>query len=411
MLTFDQKLDHLATLALRVGVNLHPGQRLVLIGPVEAVDLVRRIARRAYDGGAPHVYTELVDEQIGLIRALHAHDDTLETTDVERIAMLETKLRRGDAYVRVTGSDPDLMAAADPSRVGRLVKAASAAYRPVGDLVQRSHMPWTIVPHAVPAWARKVFPDEPEDAAMTKLWDAIFAATRADLPDPVAAWDAHREGLSRASRRLNEGGYRALRLTAPGTDLRLGLADSHVWASAGEAAATSGVHFVPNMPTEEVFTAPHARMVDGTIASTKPLSYQGQLIDRFTLTFEGGAVVHAAAERGESALLKLLEMDDGARRLGEIALVPHASPISQSGLLFFNTLFDENAACHVALGRAYETTFRDGTKRPLEELQRDGFNQSLTHVDFMFGSDLLDVDGERPDGSLEPVMRGGAWVV
>jgi aminopeptidase len=409
MPTFDRKLDHLATLALRVGVNLAAGQRLVLIGPVEAVDLLRRIAKAAYELGAPHVYTELVDEQIGLIRALHAHDGTLEETDHERTAMLEAKLKRGDAYVRVSGSDPDLMAAADPARLGRLVKAASATYRPVGDLVQRSHMPWTIVPHAVPAWARKVFPDLPESEAMDRLWDAIFAATRADRDDPVAAWDLHREGLARASHRLNEGGYRALRLRAPGTDLRLGLADSHVWASAGESAASSGVQFVPNMPTEEVFTAPHARMVDGTISSTKPLSYQGQLIDGFTLTFEGGAVVQARAARGEAALHKLLEMDDGARRLGEIALVPHESPISQSGLLFFNTLFDENAACHVALGRAYETTFRDGTKRPLEDLQREGFNQSLTHVDFMFGSAELDVDGEKPDGSLEPVMRGGAW--
>jgi aminopeptidase len=411
MLTFDRKLDHLATLALRVGVNLTAGQRLVLIGPVDAVDLLRRIARAAYELGAPHVYTELVDDQIGLIRALHAHDDTLEETDHERTAMLEAKLKRGDAYVRVSGSDPDLMAAADPARVGRLVKAASATYRPVGDLVQRSHMPWTIVPHAVPAWARKVFPDLPESEAMDRLWDAIFSATRADRDDPVAAWDRHREELAVASRRLNAAAYRALRLTAPGTDLRVGLADSHVWASAGEAAASNGALFVPNMPTEEVFTAPHARLVDGTISSTKPLSYQGQLIDGFTLTFEGGAVVHAEAARGEAALRKLLEMDDGARRLGEIALVPHASPISQSGLLFFNTLFDENAACHVALGRAYETTFRDGTKRPLEELQREGFNQSLTHVDFMFGSDRLDVDGEKPDGALEPVMRGGAWAI
>jgi aminopeptidase len=409
MLTFEQKLDHLATLALRVGVNLAPGQRVVLMGPVESIGLLRRIARGAYEMGAAHVFVDILDDEMGLIRALHAHDDTLEVTDAERTAMLKAKLERGDAYVRVSGSDPDLMAAADPQRVGRIVKANSATYRPVGDLVQRSHMPWTILPYAVPAWARKMFPGLPEDEAMTKLWDAIFAATRADQDDPVAAWEAHLAQLAKASERLNAGGYVALKLRAPGTDLRLGLADSHVWESGGSLAASSGRSFVANMPTEEVFTAPHARRVDGTIASTKPLSYQGQMIDRFTLTFVDGAVVDAKAEQGEAALLKLLEMDDGARRLGEIALVPHASPISRSGLLFFNTLFDENAACHVALGRAYETTFRDGTTRPLEDLQRDGFNQSLTHVDFMFGSDALDIDGERADGTLEPVMRGGAW--
>ena len=409
MPTFDRKLENLATLALRVGVNLQPGQRLVLGGPVEAVDLLRRIARQAYALGAPHVFAEIADEQMGLIRALHAHDDTLDVADGERIAMLETKLERGDAFLRVTGSDPDLMAPADPARVGRIVKAASATYRPVGDLVQRSHMPWTIVPHAAPAWARKVFPDLPEAEAMDRLWDAIFAATRADLDDPVAAWAAHLAQLARASRHLNERGYATLHLRAPGTDLRLGLADTHVWESGGSLAASNGLPFVANMPTEEVFTAPHARRVDGVIASSEPLSYQGQLIDGFALTFADGAVTDAKAERGEAALLKLLEMDEGARRLGEIALVPHQSPISQSGLLFFNTLFDENAACHVALGRAFETTMKDGTKRPLEELQRDGFNQSLTHVDFMFGSDRLDVDGELPDGALEPVMRGGAW--
>ncbi len=408
-LTFDQKLDHLATLALRVGVNLQPGQRLALGGPVESLDLLRRIARQAYELGAPHVHVEIVDEQMGLIRALHAHEDTLDVADEERTAMVRAKMERGDAYLRVTGSDPDLMAPADPARVGRMTKAASIANRPVSDLVQRSHMPWTIVAYATPAWARKAFPELPEDEAVAKLWDAIFAATRADVADPIAAWEKHLARLQRANDHLNARGYAALHLKAPGTDLRLGLADTHVWESGGSNALVNGKPFVANMPTEEVFTAPHAHRVDGTIASSKPLSYQGQLIDRFQLTFEKGAVVAATAEQGQAALEKLLEIDEGARRLGEIALVPHESPISQSGLLFFNTLFDENAACHVALGRAYETTMKDGTTRSLDELQKDGFNQSYTHVDFMFGSAALDVDGERPDGTLEPVMRGGAW--
>jgi len=409
MLTFDRKLDNLATLALRVGVNLQPGQRLVLRGPVEGLDLLRRIVTQAYDMGAAHVAVEIEDERMGLIRALHAADDTLDVADEERAAMTQAKLERGDALLRIAGGDPDLMAPADPTRVARMTRAASVAHRPVGDLVQRAFMPWSIVAFATPAWARKAFPDLPEDEAVTQLWDAIFAATRADLDDPVGAWQAHLATLRQANDHLNARAYRSLHLRAPGTDLRLGLADGHVWVSGGSVAESNGVRFVPNMPTEEVFTAPHAQRVDGVIASSKPLSYQGQLIDRFRLTFEGGAVVAAQAERGQAALDKLLEIDEGARRLGEIALVPHASPISRSGLLFYNTLFDENAACHVALGRAYETTMRDGAKRPLEELQRDGFNQSLTHVDFMFGSGELDVDGELADGTLEPVMRGGAW--
>ena len=409
MLTFDQQLDNLATLALRVGVNLQPGQRLVLGGPLEAVDLLRRIVRQAYELGAAQVAVEITDEQMGLIRALHAGDDTLDIADEERVAMIKTKLERGDALLRIAGGDPDLMAPAEPARVARMTKAASVAHQPVSELVQRSFMPWSIIAFATPAWARKAFPELPEDEAVARLWDAIFAATRADLEDPVGAWEAHLATLERAKTRLTARAYRALHLRAPGTDLRLGLADGHVWESGGSNATSNGVRFVANMPTEEVFTAPHAHRVDGVIASSKPLSYQGQLIDRFRLTFEDGAVVAAHAERGQAVLDKLLEIDEGARRLGEIALVPHESPISQSGLLFYNTLFDENAACHVALGRAYATTFRDGAKRSLEDLQRDGFNHSVTHVDFMFGSAELDVDGELADGTREPVMRGGGW--
>lgn len=409
MLTFERKLANLATLALRVGVNLEAGQRLVVAGPLEAADLLREIARQAYRMGAAYVDVQYLDDEQRLIRAMHAAQDSLDFADEERPVAMKAKIERGDAILRVFGADPDLLSQADPARVATMTLAQRQVEREVSTLMQRSYVPWTIVAYAVPAWARKVFPDMAEDEAVAKLWDAIFAATRADVPDPLAAWEEHLENLSKARDHLNSRDYRALHLRAPGTDLRLGLADNHTWESGGLHSEKSGQFFVANMPTEEVFTAPHARRVDGVISSSKPLSYNGQLIDRFQLTFEDGAVVRATAETGEAALLKLLEMDDGARRLGEIALVPHQSPISQSGLLFYNTLFDENAACHVALGRAYETTFRHGTKRPLDELKADGFNESLAHVDFMFGSDELDIDGEREDGSLEPVMRGGEW--
>ncbi len=409
MLTFEQKLSNLATLALRIGVNLQPGQRLILSGPLEAADLLREIAKQAYGLGSELVTVQYGDQEQELIRAQHAAEDTLEAVDLERTAMMKAKMERGDALLRVAGSDPGLMAAADPQRVATISRAERTANREVGALVQRSFMPWTIVAYAVPAWARKVFPDLDEASAVAKLWDAIFAATRADQADPVAAWEEHLASLKRARDHLNSRGFKALRLKAEGTDLRVGLADGHVWESGGLHTEHRGTFFVPNMPTEEVFTAPHARRVDGVIASSKPLSYQGQLIDRFSLTFEDGRVVSAKAEAGEDVLLKLLDMDEGARRIGEIALVPESSPINRSGLLFYNTLFDENAASHVALGRAYETTLRDGTKRPLDELKADGFNDSLVHVDFMFGTAALDVDGELEDGSAEKVMRGGDW--
>jgi len=409
MLTFDQKLDNLATLALRVGVNLQPGQRLFLMGPVEAADLVRRIAAQAYDLGAPYVHVQYVDERIGLIRAQRSAEGDLDAYPEGYRDFVLGMAQRGDAYLRVGGEDPDLMSAADPDRVARMLRGQRSVMRPISDLVQRSHMPWTIVDYAVPAWARKMFPDLPEAAAVDKLWDAIFAATRADVEDPIPAWERHVEALGRARDVLNGHAFTALHLRAPGTDLRVGLADTHTWESGGQHAEVNGAFFVANMPTEEVFTAPHAQRVSGSVRASKPLSYQGQLIDGFSLTFEDGAVVDYAAERGEAVLKGLLDTDEGARRLGEVALVPHSSPISQSGLLFYNTLFDENAACHLALGRAYETTMRDGTKRPLASLEADGFNQSLTHVDFMFGSGELDIDGETADGRTVPVMRGGEW--
>ncbi len=409
MLTFDQKLDNLATLALRVGVNLQSGQRLHLIGPIEGAELVRRIVAKAYDMGAPYVQVQYVDDHVGLIRAQRSAEEHLDGYPEGYRDFVLGMAERGDAYLRVGGEDPDLMSAADPARVARMVRAQRGVMRPVSDLVQRSHMPWTIVDYAVPAWARKMFPDLSEADAVAKLWDAIFAATRADVDAPIEAWEAHVAALSRARDVLNDRGFVALRLRAPGTDLRVGLADTHTWESGGQHAEVNGAFFVANMPTEEVFTAPHARRVSGTVRATKPLSYQGQLIDGFSLTFEDGAVVDFSAEHGEAVLEGLLDTDEGARRLGEVALVPHSSPISQSGLLFYNTLFDENAACHLALGRAYETTMRDGTKRPLADLEADGFNQSLTHVDFMFGSEALDIDGETADGNATPVMRGGEW--
>lgn len=409
MLTFEQKLKNLATLAVKVGVNLQEGQRLNLTGPIEAADLMREIAKQAYEAGAPLVRVTYLDGQQDLIRALYASDDTLDTVDEEKVELNRVSLERGDALLRVSGSDPALMAPADPARVTRINRAERVAGQENSKLIQRSWMPWSIIAYAVPAWATKVFPDLSEDEAVSKLWDAIFAAIRADQPDPVAAWQQHLSTLEHARGHLQSRNFRALHLKAPGTDLRLGLADGHQWESGGMKSQKSGQFFVANMPTEEVFTAPHARQVDGVISSSKPLSYQGQLIDKFQLTFKDGAVVDAKAEVGQEVLDRLLDMDEGARRLGEIALVPDQSPISQSGLLFFNTLFDENAACHVALGRAYETTFRDGANRPLEELHAEGFNHSLVHVDFMFGSAELDVDGELPDGTLEPVMRGGAW--
>jgi aminopeptidase len=407
--SFEQQLDALALLALRIGVGFTEGDRLRLGGPLEAAPLVRRITALAYDLGAAYVDVRYTDGEIELARALHAPCETLDHYPPEHADLAYLVAARGDAAIHVTGADPDLMSRADPARVKRMTRAASRANRRARELGMRSFMPWTIVPSATPAWARKVFPGGGD--AVERLWHEVFAATRATTADPVAAWEAHAAELDARARRLSDAGFVALHLRAPGTDLRVALCEGHVWEGASATAEVDGRRIVANIPTEEVFTAPHARRVDGVVRATKPLSYHGQIIDGFSLTFDGGAVVDASAERGQAVLDGLLETDAGARRLGEVALVPHSSPISRSGRLFYNTLFDENAACHLALGDAYRTSVRGGLERPPEELEADGLNRSLVHVDFMLGSSELDVDGVRGDGEAVPVMRGGEWAI
>jgi aminopeptidase len=284
----------------------------------------------------------------------------------------------------------------------------SKAYRPALELITRHDINWTIVSAATPAWAAAVFPELPAEAALGKLWDAIFAASRADQNDAVGAWKKHDEKLHTWADRMNARRYSALHFKGPGTDLKVGLADDHLWLGGGTTAG-NGKYCIPNMPTEEVFTTPHRDRVDGTVTSTKPLSHQGTLIEGIRVRFEGGRIVEAHAAKGEQVLQKLIETDDGARRLGEVSLVPNSSPIAASGLLFLNTLFDENAACHIALGQAYSSCLKNGDKLTPDELKAKGANDSLIHVDWMIGSGKIDVDGITASGSAEPVMRGGEW--
>jgi aminopeptidase len=253
-----------------------------------------------------------------------------------------------------------------------------------------------------------VFPNDPEDVAVEKLANAIFAASRVDVDDPVGAWQAHNAGLQSRSAWLNGERFAALHFKGPGTDLTIGLADGHEWHG-GASMAKNGITCNPNIPTEEVFTTPHALRVEGHVSSTKPLSHQGTLIDDIRVRFEGGRIVEAHASKGETVLNKVLDTDDGARRLGEVALVPHSSPISASGLLFYNTLFDENAACHIALGQCYSKCFLDGASLAPEQIKSQGGNSSLIHIDWMIGSDQIDIDGIRADGTRVPVMRAGEW--
>ena len=404
----DARLDRLGEVAVRVGLGLAPGQELVITAPLDAVPLVRRITEHAYRAGASLVTTLLTDDATTLARFEHAPDAAFDVAPAWLYDGMAAAYRGGAARLAIAGENPSLLAGQDPARVARANRARSVAYRPALELITGFGINWTVTCFATPAWARTMFPDLPEDAAVAKLWDAIFAASRIDAPDPVAAWAEHNATLRARTAMLNARQYAALQYRGPGTDLRVGLSDRHLWLG-GSETAKNGITCNPNIPTEEVFTTPHRLHVDGTVRSTKPLSYQGTLIQDMAVRFEDGAIVDAKARTGQEVLQKVLGTDDGARRLGEVALVPNSSPISASGLLFFNTLFDENAASHIALGQAYRTCLEGGTTASEAELAERGANSSLIHIDWMIGSGEIDVDGIDADGNAEPVMRKGEW--
>jgi aminopeptidase len=402
------KLDKLAEAAVKVGLNLQAGQDLFLTAPTSALPLVRRIAAHAYKAGAGLVTPILSDEEITLARFRFGADAGFDRAPGWLYDGIAKAFAGGAARLAIVGDNPMLLSNEDPAKVARANKANSIAYQPALEMIAGFDINWNIVAYPGLSWARQVFPGDDDAVATTKLADAIFSASRVDRDDPVAAWAAHNGALRQRTQWLNGRRFGALHYSGPGTDLTIGLADGHEWQG-GASTAKNGVTCNPNIPTEEVFTTPHARRVDGRVASTKPLSYQGTLIDDIAVKFEDGRIVEAKASRGEEVLNKVLGTDEGARRLGEVALVPHSSPISKSGLLFFNTLFDENAACHIALGQCYSKCFLDGANLSPEQIAAQGGNKSLIHIDWMIGSDKIDIDGIGADGSRTPVFRKGEW--
>jgi len=406
---FDRYLDRLAEVAVRVGLGIAPGQELVMTATLDAVPLARLITAHAYKAGASLVTPLFTDEELTLLRFRYAPDASFDAAPSWLYEGMAQAFRKGSARLAITGNDPSLLSQQDPEKVSRMNRATSKAYRPALELIARHEINWTIVACATPAWAAAVFPNLSRDEGLARLWEAIFAASRADQPDPVVAWKKHDADLHARAERLNEKRYSALHFRGPSTDLRVGLADDHLWLGGG-TTARNGRYCIPNMPTEEVFTTPHKDRVEGRVTSTKPLSHQGSMIEDISMRFEAGRIVEAHAARGEQVLQRMIETDGGARRLGEVSLVPHSSPIASSGLLFMNTLFDENAACHIALGQAYSTCLKNGDSLTPEQLASRGANESLIHVDWMIGSNHIDVDGISAEGNSTPVMRGGEWV-
>ncbi len=402
------KLDRLAEVAIKVGLQLQPGQDLVMTAPMSALPLVRKITEHAYKAGAGIVQPIFSDEEITLNRYRYAADASFDRAPGWLFEGMAKAFDGNAARLAISGDNPMMLSQQDPAKVARANRATSMAYRPALEKITGFDINWNIVSYPNPAWAKLVFPDDEEEVAIGKLAEAIFAASRVDREDPIAEWKAHNARLKERWTWLNGHRFASLHYSGPGTDLTIGLADEHRWKG-GASEAKNGITCNPNIPTEEVFTTPHSQRVEGHVRSTKPLSHNGTLIADIEVKFEGGRIVQAKASKGEAVLQKVLDTDEGSRRLGEVALVPHSSPISKSGILFYNTLFDENAASHIALGQCYADCFVNGTKMSADEIAKRGGNKSLIHIDWMIGSHQIDIDGIKPDGSTVPVMRKGEW--
>lgn len=405
----DQKTkEKYAELALKMGVNLQKNQSLMINAPIEGAEFTKIVVRKAYELGAKDVHINWSDDDLTLWKYQYSPDEVLGHFPKWRVELYHEFIEDGGALLSIRATNPDLLKDINPERVALANKAAAQALTKFQEYVMNDKITWSIISIPTGDWAQKVFPDKSREDAVKHLWEAIVKIVRVDQDDPIKAWEEHNQALQTAEQILNEKRYRKLIFKGPGTDLTIGLPKGHIWQG-GSAVSQQGITFNPNMPTEEVYCMPHKYEVDGTVASTMPLNYGGSVIDGFSLTFEKGKVVDFKAEQGEDVLKHLLDTDEGARRLGEVALVPHESPVSQSGLIFYNTLFDENASCHLALGKAYPTSIEGGSDMSKEELDQHGVNDSLVHVDFMIGSDQLDIDGVKEDGTIEPVFRSGTW--
>lgn len=405
---FNENLSKYAELVVKVGVNIQKNQYLYIAASTDSLELARLITKKAYEAGARQVFVDLADDQIGRTRYELAPEDSFDFFPEWKIKEREWLAEQGAAFVSIVSQSPDLLKGIDSKRIATFQRAAGTALNKYRQYVQSDKISWTVIASPSEAWAEKVFPNLPKEKQVEALWDAIFKATRSDLENPVDAWTKHNDTLHEKVDYLNAKKYTKLHYTAPGTDLTIELPKGHLWCGAG-SVNEKGEEFMANMPTEEVFTVPHKDGVNGYVSSTKPLSYGGNIIDNFKITFENGRITNVEAEQGEEVLKNLVATDEGSHRLGEVALVPHDSPISNSGLLFYNTLFDENASNHLAIGSAYAFCLEGGKTMNREELEANGLNQSITHVDFMIGSAEMNIDGITEDGTVEPVFRNGNW--
>ncbi|MBT3189947.1 MAG: aminopeptidase [Anaerolineae bacterium] len=405
---FEEKFIKYAELVVKIGLNVQSGQKMIVRAETNTAPLVREITAIAYQIGSPLVTIIWVDEQVKKIRHQYAPRDSFDEYASWVLDGIAQEIKEGAAFLQVASPDPELLKGMDPEAVSTSRSVFAKHRKPIGELQGQNAVQWTVICPPTLDWAKHVFPEADMDAALESLWENVFTLCRLDQDDPVALWQKHIADLDERRKALTKKAYTGLHLRAPGTDLRLGLPAGHIWAGGG-GKSSKGYPFVANIPTEEVFTLPHKDQTEGMVSSTRPLSYYGNMIENFSLTFSKGKVVKLSAEKGEDVLREMVETDGTAGFLGEVALLPHQSPISQSNIVFLNSLYDENASCHLALGSAYKFNLEGGPAMSNEEFAEVGGNTSLIHVDFMFGSGELDVDGIRADGTTEPVMRAGEW--
>lgn len=407
----DQKmLEKYAYLLVHAGLNVQKGQQVIINAAVDQYPFAELLARTCYEAGASLVRLEWSSSRTTVLDYTYSSTEMLSQTQPWQIARMEQQVKDLPATLNIMSDDPDAMNGLDSEKVATVMQARQKVRKPYRSQMDGRYQ-WLIASAASPAWAKKVFPDLPEEEAVEALWQEIFRTCYVtEDNDPVAARRAHDEFTQAKAAWLTSQGFSSLRYhSANGTDFSVQLIPGATWCAAGEINNTNGAFFVPNMPTEEVFTSPLAGHCEGTLVSTKPLSYNGQMIENFSITFENGHAVSCQAEKGQDVLEKIFKMDEHSSMLGEVALVAKESPINQSGLLFYNTLFDENAACHVALGRGFKEILPDGAELSVEEAEKRGINDSIVHVDFMVGSDDLSVVGIKPDGTEVPVFVNGTW--
>ncbi|MBY7649088.1 MAG: aminopeptidase [Candidatus Liberibacter europaeus] len=401
-------IEKLAKVALQVGVGIREGQNLIVMAPIGALPLTRLITKHAYMLGAGLVSIFYTDAESTIMRYKHGSDISFDRSADWFYEGLAKAYSGDTAVLTVSGDNPLLLINEDSDKVSRVNLSHLKSYKPALEKISNFDINWSCIPYPSLAWANLVYPDDPDQIAIAKLAKAIFLASRSNCADPINAWRGHNNFLHKKSQWLNNKDFSEIRFSGPGTCLTVGLADNHSWLG-GASSSQNGITCNPNIPTEEVFTTPHARRVEGYVSSTKPLVYQGMLIDGIRVRFEQGRVVEAFASKGEDMLNKILSIDEGARRLGEVALVPNSSILSKMDTLFYDTLFDENSASHIAFGQCYSKCLKKPLNASCDWVKERGGNASIAHVDWMIGSGNINVDGLTKGGDIIPIMREGEW--